>query len=219
MKHPSSVPSPSLPERHVVQVDAADKDVTKIVRALSREYGGIGTHYKGHTRYCAGDDCPRDLHRLEWYYRGYFAAERYDEGSKLWLPCVWELTEQAELDVREEYARGVVWEMYLEKVTGKRHPPARAKRYGAYPEASLPAEWDYRGVLQRMYHVRVMHFDVRNPMPPRLALIPSPFTEGIVREDSSGVKPLESHEERMAHWQKLRNPAADGVVASKNGQK
>lgn len=165
---------------HTVRIENVEDGEVKLVRCLSASYGGIGTHYvKGQSRYCASETCRTDWHRTEWYYRGYFAAEWFCDVRKLWLPCVWELTEQSELDVRGRYQRGQVWEFSRVLAERKGHAPTVAKLMGSYPENLMPSAWDYRPVLMRVYHAAAIDTSIVNPMPPRLLLAPSPATAGF----------------------------------------
>lgn len=185
MVPPSSLPHASgSAQLHVVRIENVDVDVVRQVRVVSRHYGGIGTHYfKGRSRYCRPDACPSDRHKTEWYFRAYFSAEWFCNVRKLWIPCVWEMTEQGELDVRDVFARGQVWEWTRKTVSPKRRPPQSGRLLGSYPEAALPEEWDYRGVVLRAYHEQRMEFNVRNPMPPRVQLPASSPATGFVCVD------------------------------------
>lgn len=172
---PSQPPSAGQVQLHTVRIESAVEGIVKVVRALSRSYGGLFTHrVKGRPVYCQGRECNPQHHRGDRFWRGYFAAELFDAEKRLWLPCVWELTQNSECDIRERYKRGLVWEMVRKDIGTSKNPPATCTLYGSYPESVLPAEFDYRVVLQRCYNLAGLDLSQKNPMPPRLVLLPSP---------------------------------------------
>ena len=140
------------------------------------------------------------------YWRGYFAGEQLDAAQRIWLPCVWELTEHSELDLRDRYERGQVWAFERPAVHGKKHPPVSARLVGLYTPAVDYPLWDYRPVLMSCYHTATIDCSVSNPMPPRLLVPASPADVPYER-----LEPLESKqaigmsEEEKQHWRELRS--------------
>jgi hypothetical protein len=145
------------------------------LRMLSPEIGGCMTHYVGkRSRYCSGDDCFPAYHRTEQIYKGYVAAELFREGNDDWLPVVLEVTEHAELDMRQLYRRGQVWQLSRAADRKGKQGPVRALLIDTGDPEEVPEAFNIEIVLQHLYHVLAVDLRARNPMPPRLVMSPSP---------------------------------------------
>lgn len=144
-----------------------------IVRLLSDDYGGMMTHYyRGHSQYCAGEKCNPLMHKSQITWKGYCAAEMYIEptGKKkgVWRPICLELTEHCELDMRGKFARGQLWQISRPHEPDKRNPPIYAALLEERDPAAMPKAFDYKPVLQTMYHTIHLDLTVKNPLPPRV---------------------------------------------------
>jgi hypothetical protein len=152
-----------------IEVMRVESGASEIFRMLSPKYGGLFTHYKGKSRYCPGEDLCQ-LHRMDRVWKGYCAAEWWLRKERAWRPCVLEITESLELDMRDVFARGQVWEIWKEQKTTKKAPAVMGKMQELCDVKRLRPDFDYRPVLKALYHVDVIDLTKRNPMAPRLLM-------------------------------------------------
>jgi len=181
MSHrPSSVPPSNDRLTVVVRIENVRPGQTRYVRTLSPGYDGLFTHFvRGQTRYCDPNGCRADYHKMERYWRGYFSAEWFDDARRLWIPCVWELTEHSELDFRGRYARGQSWKVSREEAKLGKHGPVTAELQGALDPLLVPPAFDVRGVLATAFHAPTLRLGEKNPTPPRVILDASPHPTGL----------------------------------------
>jgi hypothetical protein len=195
MNHPRSVaPTHQSTQSQPVQVLRIEAGFTFELRTLSRSYGGLFVHWvKDKSRYCAGRECRSDWHKLDRQWRGYAAVEWYDKKSSLWIPTVWEITENCELDLRGQYDRGQVWRVGRAKGGKGKQEPVSAVLMGFLAADLVPPEWDYRVVLYHLYHITEVDLSHSNPMPSRLTLPPSVQAPGtkLLHYDSNLKKSAE----------------------------
>lgn len=172
---PSPGPSPGASDRYALRVLRLDPEDVHLVRVLSTSYSGLLTHWvAGRGQYCAGQNlCPRGLHQRPTIWKGYFAAELWDQSTKLWFPCVPELTEGAELDVRGRFQRGQIWRLSKPKKDGSSNPPLIATFHEQVDPALLPRAFDVLPVVASLYHVAAVRLGTDNPMPPKVLAVPS----------------------------------------------
>lgn len=150
----------------VVRVEAG---ASEIFRILSPKYGGLFTHYKARSRYCPGEDFCQ-LHRLDRVWKGYCAAEWWLRKEKAWRPCVLEITESLELDMRDFFTRGQIWEIWKEQKTSKKAPQVNGKMQELCDVNRLRPDFDYRPVLQALYHVDAVDLSKKNPCAARILM-------------------------------------------------
>ena len=162
---PAGGPPPAKPiQIEVVRVEAG---AAILFRTLSQSYGGLFTHYKGKSRYCPGEDFCQ-LHKMDRIWKGYCAAEWWLEKECVWRPCVLEITESLELDMRAHFNRGQVWEIYREQKTSKKAPQVCGKLHETLDGKRLRPAFDIVPVLRALYHVDAVDLTKRNPCAPRL---------------------------------------------------
>lgn len=142
------------------------------VRMLSPNYGGLFTHWhKGQSRYCFGKTCNPAVHREDMVWKGYTAAQLWippEPGRKgCWKPVVLEITESLELDLRGQYQRGQIWELYRVKMERKDHPPTQGLLLEEHAPESFAPDFEIRHVLMNLYHTQTIDLGHKNPMPPR----------------------------------------------------
>lgn len=194
------VPPPSRdgrPPQYALHVFRLDFDQTVVVRLLEDHFRGCMTHWhrdRGH--YCKGPDCPPQIHKLADQWKGYLAAEAYDQRSNLWYPIVLEATENLELDFRRRSKRGQVWKIWRDpKVKGK-----PAKLHGELLETLdpklMPACFDVLPVVRSMYHVYDLVLNVKNPLPDRTFVEPSAGPAPAIAVEASQTDAVPSQEER-----------------------
>jgi hypothetical protein len=169
-----------------LEVYRVKSPVPTLVRTLSDEYIGIGTHFvkertreKGRSRYCPGKEECTYCRTSPVQWKGYFPAEVYEKESSTWIPWVFELTEASEVDVRGKFGRGQCWFFAREKRAGRGGNPVVA-RFGKQLDCELlrPA-FEVWPVLRTVYGVQTFDLLIANPTPDRVFLPPSTDTEGV----------------------------------------
>lgn len=145
-----------------------------ILRMLSKHIGGFFIHYVGkRSEYCPGKDCNCQNSRVKRQWKGYVAAEQYDQGANLWLPTVLEVTEYLELDFRDIYQRGQVWEISRMAEKPKQTNPVTGKLLEVRNPDTFPPAHQIYDALLHLYHVTVLDMSQRNPLPARTYVKPS----------------------------------------------
>lgn len=161
---------PILPLR----VFRLDDGTSYHVRFLSQRYFGLFVHWtRGRSVYCDPEGCPHSVHQTDRFWKGYAACEVYDGPRKLWFPCVLEITEHLELDLRDQYARGQVWFLERQRVEGKKKSPTKGRFVEQLDLKTLPLAFDFVPVLLHLYHRPKLDLTAKNPMPPRLMIAAS----------------------------------------------
>jgi hypothetical protein len=174
MRSHSRIPHESRPDAIRVEVTRIKSEMTLTVRTLSYALKGLFTHFKGQrSHYCAEGDCDRGLHAINRQWKGYVAAEIWFQSSARWVPTVLEVTEHCELDMRDLYARGQVWELSRAKESTKKKMPVIARLLEQREEKTFPAPFDIMPVLRTLYHRLDIELSQENPMPGRVVLLPS----------------------------------------------
>jgi hypothetical protein len=139
-----------------------------IVRLLSNRMYGAMTHWtKQGTVLCPGSGCEPAVHRGRQIWKGYTSAEVYDQQQGLWNPVCLEVTEHCELDLRDLYQRGQVWEIFRLPDHGKKHQPTQAVWLEERDVKTFPHEHDLVPCLLHLFHVAKLPTSVPNPLPPR----------------------------------------------------
>lgn len=145
-----------------------------ILRMLSENVRGFFTHYvRGRSYYCPGRDCTCQHSRIMRVWKGYLAAEQYEQRQNLWLPQVLEVTEFLELDFRGRFKRGQVWS--IERLTEKKgHTnPVTGKLLEERDERTFPPPHRILDTLLHLYHEASLELIYTNPMPDRTFVTPS----------------------------------------------
>lgn len=161
-----------------VQITRVRSGSTLHVRSLSETYSGMLTHYLDPSQYHDPDGKCQFCHtrsRIQW--KGYFAAEVWDQSRQLWFPTVFELTESSELDVRGIFARAQVWEFTRLPDTKKGKRDKRYPTIGSLQEtldaSKLAPSFDVLPVLRTIFHAPDLELGIENPTPERVFLNPS----------------------------------------------
>jgi hypothetical protein len=145
------------------------------VRTLSPAVGlsvdGLLTHHvRERSEYCAGNQCDPALHRVKSQWKGYFAAEVWQDDARFWRPVAFEVTEALELDFRRRYQRGQLWQVERGKKLKKNAQPAvRAKFIETLEPSDLRPAFNFLPVLCVLYHANVT-LGVKSPVPDRVVL-------------------------------------------------
>lgn len=181
-------------------------------RGLSACYRGLNTHFiKGQgSQYCRGENCPNAWHKEKKVWKGYLAGETHNFTAERWEPGVLEITESLELDLRDIYCRGQVWEIKRGVKVGKTNPPLSGRFHEQLNEKHLPPAFDYMPVLLHIYRVFPLDLTAKNPMPPRVLV---PFSKdaaptGTVKEPE---KPM-SAEQRIDFAERMRKAGFHGIA-------
>jgi hypothetical protein len=169
-----AVPSGPLPVR-VLRIESG---TIHFLKMLSPEIGGCFTHFVGgRSRYCAGPSCYATWHKTEAIYKGYVAALLLRKATNDWFPCVLEITEHAELDMRQVYARGQVWALSRPAEKRGKKGPVVAQLTSHGDAKTTPPAFNLHLVLQHLFHRDDIDLSARNPLPPRLVMEPIPDAE------------------------------------------
>jgi hypothetical protein len=149
-------------------------DFRMLSKPLAGRIPGILTHFvKDRSQACPGEDrCIPSVHRSGTFWKGYVAAQRYDAKLGLWFPVALEVTEAAELDMRDNYERGQVW--HLSKLPDKKGvSQAVVARFVAVSlPMPLPEPYDIMPAIRTLYHVDVIRLCESNPLPGRVMVEP-----------------------------------------------
>jgi hypothetical protein len=161
----------------VLKVERVHEGQTMIVRTLSETYGGLFTHYvrvqgKGESVYCDPAFCCTGRVRDKRFWKGYAACQWWRPELKVWVPITLEITESLELDFRDRFARGQVWELYRGEKTKRKQSPTMGRLLRQDAPESVPPEFDYKPPLSSLYHVFELDLSVKNPLPKRVLVEP-----------------------------------------------
>lgn len=183
-----------------------------IVRMLSNTYNGLFTHYtRGGSEYCPGEHCGCHLRKLDRLWKGYVAAEVYDQAVNKWAPIVLEITENLELDFRGRYDRGQVWELSrAPKVNGK-NQPVKGKLLEERDPNTFPPPFDVKPVLLHVFHVTEIALCWPNPMPSRIVVSHSEGAPPAILSASTPAEKPVTAEQMQALRDRIggRNGAAE----------
>lgn len=198
---------PSHPP-HVVRLYRLNKDETRIVRLLAYSPLGLMSHYvRKRSVWCTGDVCPSTIHKEESFWKGYVPVELWGDQTRLWYPAVLEVTESLELDFRDQAARGQLWKL----VRPQRSKHKRSSLTGSLLEqrdpATMPMPFDVLPILRTVYHNPLLRLDVRNPMPARVALVPTAGDPPPGSDEANEEKkqPYISFAERLKQKEAMKN--------------
>lgn len=153
----------------VLRVYRVEEGKTSHVRTLSEGYVGLFTHYvKRRSLLCRGDQCDQATHKLDRVWKGYAAVERWEADIGKWLPCVLEISESLELDLRGRWRRGQIWEFFRDLPIQGKKQPITGKLQEEHDPAKMPPAFDFKPVLMHLYHTQALPLGALNPMPPRI---------------------------------------------------
>jgi hypothetical protein len=134
---------------------------------------GVITHrYQGKTWACPGaSPCPAAIHRSMTIWKGYAPGREWDFTTKAWEPCVIEVTECLEEQLRGRQLAGEVWLLTRQATKGK-----SGKVVGTFLERRQDPElvlaFEILNPLRRLFHQEHFEIGVPNPLAPRLMLAP-----------------------------------------------
>lgn len=188
------------------------------LRMLSDSYGGCFTHYyQKRSLYCPGDVCKCAVHNNPqcWTWKGYCAAELYDDKKALWLPVVFEITERLEQDFRHRFKRGQVWNVFRYAIK-KSGEPVMGTLHETLDPRTLQKPFDLQPVLRMLYHWNgVIILDKKNPLPDRVLVAPTKgdapqalqLTGDKQADDEQRERDQRSFEERAKEFSAKRRKA------------
>ena len=190
-----------------LRVWRVEQGVSAIVRILSPVPGkrvrGCFTHWgRSKSVLCLDGDCPAPLHKQGGVWKGYLAAEVYNQTERHWCPVALEITEHLELDLRGLIDRGTVWELSRPLSERKKHFPVAGVLLEERDPLTFPTAFDLAGCLLHLYHpapaVNLIHL---NPLPPRTLVKPSldaPPAAYKTRLPLAGAAPSEEDAQKAA---------------------
>ena len=176
-----------------------------IVRTLSPLYFGFLTHWcKKRSKLCFYKECPGEIHKCDMAWKGYASVEQWFPGNAAWFPASLEITESLELDMRDLYARGQVWEIWKTLSDRGESEPVRGKMHESHPEETLPAEYDVFPVIRALYHVVDLPPRVKSHVPQRILVAPSPGPKPEVLNKTVAENSMHSFKDEFERLQQLK---------------
>lgn len=156
-------------DRYALEVLRVQKTGTLTLQMLSKHLRGVLVHHVKETSiYCRGKkDCRADWHKEPPVWKGYVCAAMWNDLTACWYPCVFEVTEAAELQMRGIYKRGQVWEFWKECRGKSKRGAVRAVLRRELPAAEVLPDFDMLPVVRYLYHDLDVVVDLDNPMPSR----------------------------------------------------
>jgi hypothetical protein len=192
------------------------KGGTATVRCLSEKILGFTTHYsKNGSPPCLGEGrCPPSTHKDREIWKGYIAAEEWDEALQLWKPCCCEITEHCELEMRGRYVRGQQWVLKRYPPDSKKPKAIEAKLLSERSEGVLPPAFELHTCLLIFYHHPIPEKWYPNPLPARQVMeytqAPPPANSQAARLERERQSELDPEATRaMVEMMKERLAAAN----------
>jgi len=135
---------------------------------------GLLCHWcKKRSHYCLGNDCPPAIHRSGSQWRGYLAAEHFQERLGVWHPVCFEVTEYSELEMRDLAQRGQTWTVSRAMRAQDKIFPVVARLHARNDPSTMPAPFPLLPTLQHIYHCPWVALNVDCPLPSRTFVSPS----------------------------------------------
>lgn len=161
-------PAPPGSTAHTPRVVAVPDSGTLHVTFLD-EIDGVLEHWPSRvSQLCTGvTTCPGNTHRSPTFWKGYTSAECWDYQTRAWRPCVVEVTECLEEQLRGGALRGQTWALTREK-PGKRNSRIVGQLLETVPGDQLTPAFDFRLVLSRIKHCHSILWGVPNPLVPQV---------------------------------------------------
>ncbi len=176
-----------------------------IIRTLSPAYFGFLTHWvKKRSKLCQYKECPADVHKCDVAWKGYASVEQWFPGNEAWFPAALEITESLELDMRDLYGRGQLWEIWKTLSARLESEPVRGKMHESHLEETLPSEYDIFPVIKSLYHVVELPPRVKSHVPQRILVQPSVGPKPAVLEKPVTEKSTHSFAEEMERRKRLK---------------
>ncbi len=196
-------------ERYALRVLRIEPGQEGYLLMLSATLSGLLTHWwKGRSLYCPGEGpCKPSLHAEPLIWKGYVAAALWQEKGQLWFPCVLEVTESTELDMRGRYKRGQIWFLdRRQQQRGKRSAITAAYQRSLDPAGVLP-EFDVLPIVAQLYHCPTIRLGEENPMPGKIFAAPIAGDSPSPAANADNFDPLEAREafKRLMDERKRRN--------------
>lgn len=152
--------------KHAVRVLSVPKPgILLAVRFLGGIHGTV-THWHNDASYaCRGTDCPKTIHAKKSVWKGYAAVMQWsDTATDAWIPYVLEVTDRMHETLSDFYLRGQSW--IFKRVEGPDKRQEINCLFDSEIEAdTLPLEFNVRAVVQRLYGVLDLQWDVPPILP------------------------------------------------------
>lgn len=165
-----------------------------------RPGGTFGHWTKGRWQPCVPADCQPAVHATPRYWRGYLAAFVFDKPAKRWTPCVLEVSESLELDMRGRYQPGQLWEISRGKQVGKKKPPYVGRLCPKQGQLEKTTPFNIVPIVENFYHVAGLDLRQCSDQPDRVYLH-SVAAEGSMRDPA---EPTESERATPAQVEALK---------------
>lgn len=174
--------------------------------------GGTFGHYKGRWQPCIVGNCPAALHSTQRFWRGYIAAFVFSKAARRWEPCVLEVSESLELDMRGRYSPGQVWEISRAKGNGKKELPYVGRLCPKQPQLEATRAFDLVPILEAFYHCGPLDLSQASEQPSRTYLLPLPVGETVPDPTAPPSSTPATAEQREQLLKRL-----NGTLAMKGG--
>jgi len=173
---------------------------------------GLITHFlKGQSYGCQGPSlCEPSVHRARPVWKGYAPARQLRPRQGVWAPCVIEITECLEEQLRGRDLVGEEWELVRDPQR-RRSGQVTGRLVGRRPEKALWVPFDIRPPLYRMYHVTFLDLGTPNPMPSRLILPTVPLSEQDVSPATAATPERAATPEDLEKLKQLREQLAGRI--------
>jgi hypothetical protein len=214
--NPVPVPGP-LPTS--VRIWAIDEKEEFYIRTLSPSCEGMFIHWLGKKPYpCLKEECPGERHKKDRFWTGFVHVERWLDKEQVWFPCVMQVSPRLELDFRDVYQRGQVWQISRIRHNGKLRYPVVGVMLQKLKAETLPQPLDILPILRTAYNCFRFVLGEKNPLPPRTLAIPSndPPPLGIQRRIEEPISRTELRERLQAGMRK-KAFERNGIHVEENG--
>jgi len=213
-------PSAPLPDGRVRLAihRMAEESSFRFLFLVSHPIPGFGTHWRGGKDgkgyYCPGADCPDCAAEKPRVWKGYVPVLRYCRHAKTWTPCVLEVTESLELDLRDTVQRGQIWEVSRGKKIRKGRPPCIGRLADSVPLDKIPPAFPVLDCVRWTYHDYAIQIGEHSKIPMRALVSPITFdtAQPEAKKDPAEFKRFVDH-----FMQGGRKPVAANGAAEKGG--
>ena len=182
------------------RIEAGEQLIVRVLTRVEKRVMGCNTHYNGkRSEYC-GPACKSAFHFKSNQWKGYLACERWFHELQIWIPCVVEVTEASELDMRGQVQRGQVWLLAREVNHKGKQAAVRASLMEQVDAHQLPVAFSMHAVLHWIFHRDDVVLNIPNPMPDRITVAGTPGQVPQCMAPDPADKPLSAEEirERIA---------------------
>ncbi len=204
----------------VRRVRSGEQLHVKVLTDVTDRIMGLLYHWKGPKK--NGESvpclpgCPLSLHNSGTFWHGYLAAEVWVEPKGPWMPCVFEVTEALELDMRGKVRRGQTW--LVQRVVDEKGRSAAVT--GVLTEElaphAVPLSFSVLPVVWSIYHNTHVELETPNHLADRVYVRPIEAPPPKVLQAEGRHAP--ATEAELAEFRAKLRDRGLGQIHSRNGQ-